>query len=168
MKRIVAFLLLTGLFAMMLAGCGLTVPRPEVKEGEFDVSVTYEVNGETKILDLVYVCQYNGVGWTVEGTSYRSWNGHFKGYEDGAVIDVCETEDGGKIQLCFLIYAEYFMGEPEYLNDFYPTVRTERIYYEDGVEMIDDDQERIAEDYGVRIISCEYDAPVENEFGLFK
>ena len=102
-----------------MVSCGLTVPRPDVKEGEFDVSVTYEVNGEIKTLDLVYICEYDGVGWTIEGTSYRAWNGHFDGYED-------------------------------------------------GVEMIDDNQELIAESYGVKIIGCEYDTPIENEFGMFK
>jgi hypothetical protein len=60
------------------------------------------------------------------------------------------------------------MGEPDYATDFYPHVLTNYIYYEDGVEFIDDDQELIAESYGVKIIGCEYDTPIENEFGMFK
>ena len=151
------------MLTVTFTGCGLSVPRPEVKEGEFDVSVTYEVNGEVKTLDLVYVCEYGGVEWTLEGTNYRAWNGHFKGYEEGAVIEVLETEDGGKIALCFLIYAEYFMGEPD-CGHFDPVVLTNRIYYENGEEMLDDNQELIAESYGVRVIGCEYDAPIENTF----
>ena len=156
----VVLLLLLG-----LTGCGLIPSRPEVKEGEFDVSVTYEVNGEIKTLDLVYVCEYDGIGWTLEGTNYRAWSGHFVGYEDGDVIEVLTTEDGGKIALCFLIYPEYFMGEPDYATDFYPHVKTNHIYYENGEEMIDDDQELIEEDYGVRIISIDHDEPIENSFG---
>ena len=152
------------MLAVMLSGCGLTVPRPEVKEGEFDVSVVYEVNGEVKTLDLVYICEYDGVAWTLEGTHYRSWNGHFDGYEDGEVIEVLKTEDGGKIALCIMIYPEYFMGEPDFIDDFYPFVLINHIYYEDGNEMIDDDQELIAEEYGVRFISIDYDEPIENTF----
>ena len=167
MKKVISLFLAMLLPSLCLTGCGLTVPRPDIKEGEFDVSVTYEVNGEVKTLDLVYICEYDGVGWTIEGTSYRAWNGHFDGYEDGDLIEVSEIE-GGKIALCFLIYPEYFMGEPDYATDFYPHVLTNYIYYENGVEIIDDDQELIAESYGVKIIGCEYDTPIENEFGIFK
>ena len=163
MKRIIGFLLLTVILAAMLTGCGLTVPRPEVKEGEFDVSITYEVNGEAKTLDLVYVCEYNGISMTLEGTYYREWNGNFVGYKDGDVIPVLETADGGKVALCVLIYPEYFMGEPDYDN-FSPIVLTNYIYYEDGNEMIIDDQELISKDYGVKVIGCKYSEPIVNSF----
>ncbi len=163
MKKSICILIVLFLLPLSLTSCGLNVPRPEVKDGEFDVSVTYEVNGEIKTLDLVYICEYDGVDLTLEGTSYRAWRGHFDGYEDGDIIPVLETEDG-KVALCVLIYPEYFMGEPDYASDFYPHVLTNYIYYEDGVEMIDDDQELIAEEYGVRVIGCEYSEPIENSF----
>ena len=155
---LMALLLLLG-----LTGCGASVLRPEVTEGKFDVSVTYEVGGETKTLALVYVCEYDGVKMTLEGTRYRAWNGHFAGYEDGDVIDIFEADDGSRIVLNFLIYAEYFMGEPDFV-DFYPEAKTERIYFEDGIEMIDYDEEFIAKDFGVRIISINYDEPIKNTF----
>ena len=163
MKRIIGALLLAAMLSVMLAGCGLGLPRPEVKKSEFNISVTYEAGGEHKTLDLVYVCEYDGVKMSLEGTWYRAWNGHFEGYEDGDVIDIFEADDGSRIVLSFLIYAEYFMGEPDSV-DFYPEVKTERIYFEDGIEMIDNDQELIARDFGVRIISIDYDEPIENTF----
>ena len=112
MKKIIYLLVALLLFSLGLTSCGLTMPRPEVKEGQFDVSVTYEVGGETKTLDLVYVCKYDGVKMTPEGTRYRAWNGHFEGYEDGEVIEVSKTDDGSRMVLNFLIYAEYFMSSP--------------------------------------------------------
>ena len=163
MKKIICLLIALLLFPLGLTSCGLTMPRPEVKEGQFDVSVTYEVGGETKTLDLVYICKYDGVKMTPEGTRYRAWNGHFEGYADGDVIEVSKTDDGSRIVLSFLIYAEYFMGEPE-STDFYPEARTERVYFEDGIEMIDYNEELIAEDYGVRIINIDYDEPIKNSF----
>ena len=163
MKKLLTFLIAVLLLSFALTACN-TLSAPEVKEGEFDVSVTYELNGETKTLDLVYLCEYDGVKRTLEWTSYRAWNGRFEGYGDGEVIDVCTAEDGSRIVLSFLIYAEYFMGEPDYVSDFYPTVKTERIYLVDGEEMIDYDQELIAEEYGVKIISINYDKPIENTF----
>ena len=163
MKKIICLLIALLLFSLGLTSCGLTMPRPDVKEGRFDVSVTYEVGGETKTLDLVYVCKYDGVKMTPEGTRHRAWNGNFEGYEDGDVIEVAKTDDGSRIVLNISIYAEYFMGEPE-STDFYPEARTERIYFEDGIEMIDCDQEFIAEGYGVRIIGINYDEPIKNTF----
>ena len=163
MKKIICLLIALLLFSFGLTSCGLTMPRPEVKEGQFDVSVTYEVGGETRTLDLVYVCKYDGVKMTLEGTRYRAWNGHFEGYQDGDVINIFEADDGSRIVLNFLIYAEYFMGEPDYV-DFHPEAKTERIYFEDGIEMIDYDQELIAKDFGVRIIRIDYDEPIQNTF----
>ena len=163
MKKIICLFIALLLFSLGLTSCGLTMPRPEVKEGQFDVSVTYEVGGETKTLDLVYVCDYDGVKMSPEGTRYRAWNGHFEGYEDGDVIEVSKTDDGSRIVLSFLIYAEYFMGEPDFV-DFYPEAKTERIYFEDGIEMIDYDEELITEEYGVRIISINYEEPIKNTF----
>ena len=162
MKKSICVLIVLLLISLSLTSCGITLPHPEVKEGEFDVSITYEVNGEVKTLDLVYVCEYDRVAWTLEGTCYRAWNGNFVGYDDGDVIPVLETE-GGKVALCVLIYPEYFMGEPDYI-DFSPIVLTNYIYYEDGNEMIIDDQELIAEEYGVKVIGCKYSEPIENSF----
>ena len=167
MKKIITAVISVLVLVSMLASCGHTVPEPEIKEGKFDVSVTYEVNGEVETLDLVYVCEYDGVHWTLEGNRCRTWTGHFEGYEEGDAIEVYKTEDGDKIQLCFLIYAEYFMGEPDYVEYFYPDVLVERVYFEDGVEMIDSNQELLAEEYGARVISVEYDEPIENSFGTF-
>ena len=163
MKKLICILIVLMLLLLSFTSCGLTVPRPEVKKGEFDVAITYEVNGEAKTLDLVYVCEYDRVAWTLEGTRHRAWNGNFVGYDDGEVIPVLETE-GGKVALCVLIYPEYFMGEPDYLDDFAPVVLTNYIYYEDGNEMIIDDQELIAEEYGVKVIGCEYSKPIKNSF----
>ena len=166
-KRKLGILLLLCVLVAALTGCGLSVPRPEIKTGEFDVSVTYEVNGEVKTLDCVYVCEYDGIGWTLEGTHYRSWKGHFKEHVDGDIIRVCTTEDGGEIVLCFMIYPEYFMGEPDYIDDFFPVLRPNLIYYEDEsgtVSEICDDAELIAS-YGVRVIDLQYDEPIENSFG---
>ena len=163
MKKVICLWIVLLLFSLGLTSCGLTMPRPEVKEGQFDVSVTYEVDGKTKTLDLVYVCDYDGVKMSLEGTRYRAWNGHFEGYADGDVIEVSKTDDGSRIVLSFLIYAEYFMGEPDFV-DFYPEAKTERIYFEDGIEMIDYDEALIAEEYGIRIISIDYDEPIKNTF----
>ena len=164
MKKIISALLFVAMLTVMLVGCGDKLPAPEVKEGEFDVSVNYEVDGELKTLNLVYVCEYEGVKSTVEGASYRAWNGHFVGYADGDVIEVAKTADGGEIVLAFLIYPEYFMGEPDY-KEFKPTYDLAVYYYDENGYIIDnsDDAEVLAS-YGVRFIGFEYGDPIENSF----
>ena len=53
------------MLSALLAGCGLEVPRPEIKEGEFDFIVTYEYNGEIKTVSGVYVCEFSGISWAL-------------------------------------------------------------------------------------------------------
>ncbi len=159
MKKITTVLILLLLLSLGLASCGAHVPRPEVKEGRFHISVTYEHNGELKTLSGVYVCEYDGiVWWTINGDPYVNWNTHLEGELNTESIPICTTDDGGEIFITLLLYPEYFMGDPEYA-DFEPMVRAE-LFYEDRQV---DDAEMIAE-YGVKLIECEYDKPIKNSF----
>ena len=81
MKKIFIAFVLVFLISVNLTSCGLTVPRPEVKQGEFNFSVTYEFNEETKTVSGVYVCEYSGTDWALDGGSHRDWNGYIKGGE---------------------------------------------------------------------------------------
>ena len=148
------------------------VPRPEVKEAEFDFSVTYELSAETKTLSGVFVCEYNGTSWSLDGGSSRAWSGYFKGREGeiGYEIPIGTTDDGGTILIAFDFYPAYFMGEPSAAHfgspQIYLTI-THPMEGGDGLYIMSD-EEAIAETYGVKIISYEYDAPIVNTFGLFK
>ena len=148
------------LFSIILTSCGANVPRPEIKEGRFNISVTYEHNGEIKTTSGVYVCKYDGIIWyNPNRDPFVSWEESFEGDlgEEG-IVRVCNTDDGGEIFISFLMYPEYFMGDPEYA-DKKPLIRAELFYSDYQI----DDVEIIAE-YGVRLISCEYDEPIENTY----
>ena len=159
------------MLTVTLTSCGFTVPRPEIKEGKFRFSITYELNGEVKIFSGLCVCEYNGVDWSLDGGYGRDWDlhteGDYKGDDYSAVIGT--TEDGGEIILFFGIYAEYFMGDtsgdrgvPE------PSVYVAYPENEHGETTLVNDPTEVEELYGVKIISSEYASPVENSFGLFK
>ena len=168
MKKVLSVLLLAVLFVGMLTGCGLQVPRPEIKKGEFNVNITYEQDGEVKTLSGVYVCKYRGIEWTIAGNFYRKWKGTFKGEIKDEIVDICTTDDGGVVTLTFGFYPEYFMGDPEFAEHA-PNVGLSLIYY--GIreknhttyDAIYDDPEYIAS-YGVKLIDVEYDEPIENSF----
>ena len=167
-RRLIAlFLLLT--LVSTLTGCGITVPRPEVEEGEFNFSITYEINGKVDTLSAVYMCEFDGVSWSVEGGYGRDWKAHtegdYKGDDYSAIIGT--TEDGGDIVLFFGIYPEYFMndstgdrGAPE------PSLYISYTLDVDEYGLVSDPLE-VEEIYGAKIISYEYDAPIVNTFNLF-
>ncbi len=160
MKKISTLLILLLLLSLGLTGCGFNVPRPEVKEGRFNITVTYEHNGEVKNASAVYVCEYDGIVWyNVNGDPFVNWKESFEGdIKDGGIIPICNTDDGGEIFISLLLCPEYFMGDPNYAEHT-PIVRAE-IFYDDRQI---DDAEIIAE-YGVKLISYEYDEPIENSY----
>ena len=170
MKRTVSILLFVGILAGILTGCGLQVPRPEIKTGEFDFSVTYEWNGETKTVSGVYVCEYNGTDWALDGGYHRDWKGYVKHDKMETQIEIGTTEDGGVILLSFGFYPEYFMDDPATGGREVPEpwLTVSHSFADgDGVEILND-AEIIEETYGVKIISYQYSDPIENTFGLFK
>lgn len=167
MKKGSALCVLVILLVLMMTGCGLTVPRPEIKSEEFDFSVTYEYGGETKTVSGVFVCEYAGTSWTLDGGYGRDWTGHIQGgeLEDHVPID---TVDGNEIILVLNLDPEYLMDD--FNADLYdipkPYIMVKMVS-DEGMWFVHDPGE-IEEYCGAKIISYEYDEPIENSFGLFK
>ena len=165
MKKVLSVLFAVVLVAHVLTGCGLTVPRPEIKEGEFNFSVTYEFNGETKTVSGIYACKYAGISWALDGGAHRSWEGYIKGeIEDRTVIGT--TENGDTIELVLALIPEYFMDD---FVEGYHEIPAPYI----SITVIDDegmgailDPDEVEECCGARIISYEYDEPIENSFAI--
>lgn len=160
MRKLLSALLVTVMVTYMLTGCGATVPRPEIEEGRFNISVTYEHNGEIKTAKAVYVCEYDGIVWyNPNRDPFVEWKESFEGdIKDGGVIPICNTDDGGELFISLLLYPEYFMGNPKYA-DYTPIVQAELFYPDEQIN----DVEIIAE-YGVRLISFECDDPIKNTY----
>ena len=55
-------------------------PDPTIKEGNFDFSVTYEVDGELTTVSSVYVCAFEESGWGLDGW-YIHWNEYIEDSE---------------------------------------------------------------------------------------
>ena len=63
MKKLKTFIMtFVMVFATVIfSGCALKkMPVPSVKEGRFNFSFTYEINGEKETYSGVYVCKYDG------------------------------------------------------------------------------------------------------------
>ena len=166
MKKIKLFIgvVLVTMFASLFSGCATIMPIPEIKEGRFDFSVTCEINGEEKIFSGVYVCKYDGAYKTLAGEGIE-WEGYVENSEENGVIPI-QTNDDGVIYIDLHFVPEYFMGDPDAILYDVPAPALYMVYHSDDPEVssYETDQEILATNYGVRIISYDYADPIENTF----
>ena len=160
--KLLVVLTLTTMFTMFFSGCVVKVGVPKVKEGRFDFSITYEVNGEQKTHTGVYICEYDGVETTFLGSSLE-WKSYIENEEE---IDVpIQTNEDGIVYINFGFFPEYFMGDPSASYYESPSPNLFMIYNDstEDVLHITSEEEDILK-YGVKIISYEYADPIENTF----
>ena len=156
-------LIVSALIAASFTGVFITVPKPEIKEGEFDFSLTYEVDGDTKVIEGTYVCKFEGISRAIDGVG-RNWKGYIKDHSDSTDYEI-KTTDEGVIKINLDICSEFFMSDPFY----------ESIVSSDDPEPMpylyvvaeESENEYIRNYYegdDVKIISFVYDEPIENEY----
>ena len=165
-KRVVVALFLA---ALLLCSCSCTrAPKPEIKNGEFDFSVTYELNGETKTISGTYVCEFVGVSWAMDGYS-REWNGYIK---DSDMTSDVEIYKNGDETLCINLdlSCKYFMSDPHYISQLsgedIPDP-TPSLYVMVPIETEWGKEYTYSDDisaYDVRIVEYSYAKPIENVY----
>lgn len=160
-KKKLLVILVLALVVSMFTACN-KAPDPTVKEGCFDFSVTYEVNGEQKTYTGVYVCKYDGV-LTTFLSSGLEWTDYIENEEERDVP--IETNEDGVIYINFGFFPEYFLNDPVAIYYEEPSSNLFMIYNDSNDEMthITSEEEDILQ-YGVKIISYEYAEPIENTF----
>ena len=168
MKRFLSLLTLLFILLGMLTGCGLRVPRPEIKSGEFKYSVTYQYNEEVNTVSGIYVCEYAGLSWALDGGYSRDWYGYIKGADDNDHVELGTIDDGDVVILVLNLSPEYFMDDFNFdLYDVPAPYIMIKDYTEDGGLRFLHEADFVEELCGAKIISYEYDAPIENTFTLF-
>lgn len=161
-------LLAAALLAGSFTGAFITVPKPEIKEGEFDFAFTYEVDGETKKIEGTYVCKFEGVSKNLDGVG-RNWTGYIK--DHGSFTDYeIKTTDEGIIRVNLDLSSEFFMSDPFYKSnaDTDDPKPEPYVYITSGDSSAEDPANEVAfsiyEGDDVKIISFEYDSPIENMY----
>ncbi len=161
-------LVVSALIAASFTGVFVTVPKPEIKEGEFDFALTYELDGETKKIEGTYVCKFEGVSRALDGVG-RDWKGYIKDHDDFTNYEL-KTTDEGVIKVDLDICADFFMSDPNYQNmknsdDPKPEPY---VYITSGDPSAEDPANEfffdLYEGDDVKIISFEYDQPIENTY----
>ena len=164
----VLVLLVSALIAALFTGVFTRVPKPEIKEGEFDFALTYELDGETKKIEGIYVCKFEGTSRAIDGVG-RNWKGYIKDHSDTTDYEI-KTTDEGVIKVDLDICADFFMSDPNYQNmkssdDPKPEPY---VYITSGDDSIEDPADEVTfslyEGDDVKIISFEYDEPIENTY----
>ena len=139
------------------------VERPKIKTGEFDFSFVYEIDGEIKTIEGTYVCKFKGIDRSFDGAG-RHWIGYIKDH-DGTTCYYLKTVDKGDVIVELDFSPRYFMSDPDFI-DAYDIAPEPYIYITSG----DPDNGQYFELYegdAIKMISFEYDPPIENKYGYF-
>ena len=107
-------LIISGLIAGAFNGTFRSIPKPDIRESEFDFALTYEVDGERKKIEGTYVCKYKGVIKNIDGVA-RKWKGYIKDHDDFTDYEI-KTTDEGTIKIDLDISSD---GEDEHFRDYY-------------------------------------------------
>ncbi len=167
-KKIIFLVIAVGLIVAALIATYFTsvfadIPKPEIKEGEFDFALTYEVDGERKKIEGTYVCKYKGVSKNIDGVG-RKWKGYIKDHDDFTDYEI-KTTDEGTIKIDLDISSAFFMSDPIYqLTGNTDNPKPEPYIYIVSGDPAKDGTLKPYEGDDVKIISLEYDPPIENTY----
>lgn len=92
------------------------IQKPEIKVGEFDFQLTYEIDGETKTIEGTYVCGFDGIDRSFQGAS-RQWIGYIKDHDDSTCY-LLKTIDKGDIKVELDFAPDYFMSAPDFADAY--------------------------------------------------
>lgn len=133
------------------------VMTPAVTEHTFPYSVTYQLNGETKTLEGVYQCTYEGF---TQGQNPR--DRYYTGETISAQPNTIAEIDGARLYIVTQFNDCYLMNDTK--NRSYESSLAEP-YLEsvdkEGCEILPEDRPR---EFAAEIVSWEYPQPVENAF----
>lgn len=147
--------------------------KPEVRQGEFPFSITYEYKGEQKTLSGVLKCEFSGSD-TVLGEHNRYWDEETI-YDNPQNVEypfVIEQSEKMTLSIQPDMFGGYFMGDPLY-RDFYEKYRNgiampyvEYHDYVNNVTLNDENRDEILKALEFKFVEFTYPEPIENSFSV--
>jgi len=173
---IVVFLILIGIYIFLtISGAMFSFisepSRPEITYGEFQFKITYKVNDETKVLEDIVVCEFDGFEKLGTAGKVRKWKSWLKSGRDKLVLFHNTDSD-----VEFLIYSSYglpgyYMGDLMYMSneDYEKMMSIDKelgyIEWKNGIQTgTTITAEEAREKYGIKIVNIQYDKPISNSF----
>ena len=84
---------------------------PEITYAEFPFEIVYEYNGEIKTIEDVFICEYEGYSFTLDGGNSRDWKISYKNNDNyGSYYIDEEKYPNAYIETAFEV--GYYMSEP--------------------------------------------------------
>lgn len=162
--KIPAVIIVIGL-VLSLAACLVSniILTPTVTEHDFNYKLTYKLCGETKVLEGVYKCRFQGYN---EGSnpSDRYYTGEYivDGQSTFSHLYTIAQKDGAELFVAISFNECYLMGdtkaveyEPILEEPYFGTVDKEGYPYE---------EEELPSEFRAEIVSWEYPEPIKNTF----
>lgn len=160
---IIAISLVLCLVVCLAAG---VTKAPTITEHDFDYAATYQMDGETNIIEGTYRVRFVSTG----GGS----NPHDRYYEGYYLSDptsgepeehIIAKKDGLTLRAVFIFTNDYLMGDGDAGETYYSAIPTPYIaaYDDMGVEYTD---EETLKKFGVELLSWEVPQPIENSFSF--
>ena len=134
--------------------------KPTVTEGNFEFSITYEIDGQSVTINDVFYARYDkNDGYTDSKT--RIYVGKIGSMPEGERTYTIYRDDERSLLLDTRLFADYLMGDAEY--DYFDTEAAgPQLVYSDSYTYDCTDEHIILEECGARIISWQYPTPIEN------
>lgn len=145
-------------------------PKPKITYGEFPISVTYEVDGETKVVEDTVICEFDGIEMRGGAGKYRKWKSRLKSGNESLTLLLVEQEGLTVKIITFYGLPNYYMGDFEQSKEAYERVMADDRYlhyiqWENGVQTGRSiPKEEVWEKYRLKVVSWEYSPPITNSF----
>ena len=165
--RIPAIIIAIGIIVAITVNLLLSIQKtPTVTNHDFDFSITYKLDGETKTINGVYSSRFTGFGANSVDPLCRYYEGNYRveGESDGDRCFTIAEKDGYELYIVALLNDYYLMGDEE--NESYdsytegPTLEAED---KDGNQY---DETELPDVFDAEIVSFEYPKPIENTFSF--
>ena len=162
--KIPAIIIVIGLVLSLAASLFTNIIlTPTVTEHDFNFSITYKLGGETKTLEGVYRCTYEGFA-EGQDPSDRYYTGEYTIYGQTARSHsyTIAQKDGAELYIVMLFNDCYLMGDKKDM-DYEPFLE------EPYLEAVDKegypyDETNMPSEFTAEIISWDYPEPIENTF----
>ncbi len=159
-------LAITGIFALFMDN----PQEPEIKYGEFPISVIYEINGEKRKLEDIVVCEYDNIEKRGSAGNYRKWKARLKsGSKNFGFFPIEKDEIMIEVGI-YIGSPNYYMGDYEQTKEEYERVMDddrfrEYVEWKDGIKTGNIySKDEVWKKYGFKIIDIQYSQPIKNTF----
>ena len=139
---------------------------PTVTEQDFEYSITYKLNGETKTLNGIYTCRFDGFGNAGIDPLDRYYVGEYmiNGVKQEAHSYTIAQKDTVKLYIVMLFNDSYLMGDTKH-ESYYPSLSDPYLEAADEEGYAQETYENeFLNMFDAEIVSFEYPEPIENTF----